>query len=214
MCIRDSGWPSPGMKPPSPPPREMSAAIDDETDDEDQFSAGNERPGHAHPIPPPGMLYSNATVSPPPNMLATSTRSHPQQHAHAHIQVPLPHAQTPQTAFSGASQPQQVPPPLGAETHWSPVAQPMMGFSYPNYSAPPRPTHTPSPATSMYYREPNAAPYGAAPMPPPMSMYNYPMPPKYAPHDSMYAPSPASRLPMRSAPNMGYFHPRPDRWHG
>lgn len=208
------GWPSPGMKPPSPPPREMSAVIDDETDDEDQFSAGNERPGHAHPIPPPGMLYSNATVSPPPNMLATSTRSHPQQHAHAHIQVPLPHAQTPQTAFSGASQPQQVPPPLGAETHWSPVAQPMMGFSYPNYSAPPRPTHTPSPATSMYYREPNAAPYGAAPMPPPMSMYNYPMPPKYAPHDSMYAPSPASRLPMRSAPNMGYFHPRPDRWHG
>lgn len=100
------------------------------------------------------------------------------------------------------------------------------------------PTYVPRapPPMPMYYHRDAPSPY--APAVPPMGIYGYALP-KYGapasrppppgpmhgaspggPGDGRYTPemyrtstSPMPRAPIRPTPNMGYFPPRPDRWH-
>ena len=87
------------------------------------------------------------------------------------------------------------------------------------YSSSPAYQSVPQGSVPMYYRDPSAY----TPPVPPMGLYNYPLPKygmpadphaRYAPEATYPANSPLSRVPMRPAPNMGYFHARPERWPG
>lgn len=190
-----TGWPAPGHAPPPPPPKEpvppiqeAAPADDDETDEEDR-SAG---PPSATPVP---SVPPMPQPTPAPAPVTTST---------THAPVP-PSAPPSRSAH-----------PAHSEPSWTPMRSPMPPMMY---SSSPAYQSVPQGSVPMYYRDPSAY----TPPVPPMGLYNYPLPKygmpadphaRYAPEATYPANSPLSRVPMRPAPNMGYFHARPERWPG
>ncbi|WFD28081.1 DNA-binding protein snt1 [Malassezia nana] len=172
-------------------------------------------PGHAPPPPPPKEPVPPVQQDEAPaddDETDEDERSAGPPGATPVPSVPPMSHRPPATANSTTT---PVPPPAHAEPSWTPMRSPMAPMMY---GSPAYGTMPPGPVP-MYYHEPSAY---TSPVPP-MGLYNYSMPKyglptdphaRYGPEATYSAPSPISRVPMRPAPNMGYFPARPERWPG
>ncbi|WFD20285.1 DNA-binding protein snt1 [Malassezia caprae] len=170
-------------------------------------------PGHPPPPPPPKEPVPPVQEPVPADDDETDEEDRsggPPSAAPVPSVPPMPPAPT----STPVAPPARSAHPAHAEASWTPMRSPMppMVYGSPAYGS------MPQGSVPMYYREPSYTP----PVPP-MGLYNYPMPKyghpadphaRYAPEGSYPTSSPLARVPMRPAPNMGYFHARPERWPG
>lgn len=166
-------------------------------------------PAPGHPPPPPPKEPGSPVQEPVP--ADDDETDEEDRSAGPPSATPVPPTPSTSTPVAPAPPPRSTP----TEPSWTPMRSPVPPMMYGN---PPYGT-MPQGSVPIYYREPSTY----TPPVPPRGLYNYPVPKYGLPADphARYAPevpyattSPLARMPMRPAPNMGYFHARPERWPG
>jgi len=168
-------------------------------------------PGHPPPPPPPQEPVPPVQEPVPADDDETDEDD---RSAGPPSAAPVPSVPPAPNTSTTMAPPARPPHPAHTEASWTPMRSPMPPVMYgsPAYGS------MPQGSMPMYYREPSFT----SPVPP-MGLYNYPVPKyghpadphaRYTPESPYPNTSPLARMPMRPAPNMGYFHAHPERWPG